>query len=70
MGEYEYNFLITPLRLLNTHANVINGVKNAAKQRVASSMVEYSAFNRFVLGSNPRRPIKIDSEKPTNSLSI
>ena len=25
--------------------------------RVASSTVEYSAFNRLVLGSNPRRPI-------------
>ena len=24
--------------------------------RVASSTVEYSAFNRLVLGSNPRRP--------------
>jgi hypothetical protein len=24
---------------------------------VANSTVEYSAFNRLVLGSNPRRPI-------------
>ena len=26
-------------------------------KRVASSVVEHSAFNRLVLGSNPRRPI-------------
>ena len=26
------------------------------KTRVANSMVEYSAFNRIVLGSSPRQP--------------
>ena len=35
---------------------MINRVTNT--QRVASSAVEHSAFNRMVLGSNPRRPIK------------
>ncbi len=32
---------------------------NLIGQRVANSTVEYSAFNRLVLGSNPRRPIRI-----------
>ena len=33
-------------------------VQNKHSQRVANSTVEYSAFNRLALGSNPRRPIK------------
>lgn len=32
----------------------------------ANSMVEYSAFNRAVLGSSPRQPIHAFSFKPIN----
>jgi hypothetical protein len=37
---------------------LINRVKNT--KWVASSAVEHSAFNRLVLGSNPRRPISLE----------
>ena len=38
-----------------------NRVHKHELPRVANSMVEYPAFNRQVLGSNPRRPIFIKS---------
>ncbi len=52
----------------------MNRVQNT--KRVASSAVEHSAFNRLVLGSNPRRPIKtywyrkIDLSSPVYGLAL
>lgn len=47
------NLVITVLKVTNLDVISINLIG----QRVANSTVEYSAFNRLVLGSNPRRPI-------------
>ena len=45
--------MMTVLKVTNSDLIGINLIG----QRVANSTVEYSAFNRLVLGSNPRRPI-------------
>ncbi|GEM_PF-4639670 len=45
--------MVTIMKVTNSDLIDINLIG----QRVANSTVEYSAFNRLVLGSNPRRPI-------------
>ena len=47
------DLVMAALKVTNLDVTSINLIG----QRVANSTVEYSAFNRLVLGSNPRRPI-------------
>gem|GEM_PF-5562673 len=50
-GKYESH------KTISICDTLINRCCNIALPWVASSVVEHSAFNRLVLGSNPRRPI-------------
>ena len=42
--------------------NIFQSSCNIFLCRAANSMVEYSAFNRIVLGSSPRQPIIVYKE--------